>query len=41
MINVINYHLTPNCNYRCVYCFGKFKKGVPTFEQACDCRFGK
>ncbi len=35
MINVINYHLTPNCNYRCVYCFGKFKKGVPTFEQAC------
>ncbi len=35
MINVINYHLTSNCNYRCVYCFGKFKKGVPTFEQAC------
>lgn len=24
MYNVINYHVTDRCNYRCRYCFGKF-----------------
>lgn len=23
-LNVINFHLTNNCNYKCKYCFGKF-----------------
>lgn len=23
-ISVVNYHITNNCNYNCIYCFGKF-----------------
>lgn len=35
-MNVINYHLTNSCNYRCTYCFGKFpNKAELTFDQAC------
>lgn len=35
-MNVINFHLTNSCNYRCTYCFGKFPdKEQLTLEQAC------
>lgn len=35
-MNIINYHVTNSCNYRCTYCFGKFPdKTELTFEQAC------
>jgi radical S-adenosyl methionine domain-containing protein 2 len=27
LFNVVNYHLTENCNYSCGYCFAKFEKG--------------
>ncbi len=36
MLDVINFHLTNLCNYKCTYCFGKFPdKTQLTFEQAC------
>lgn len=35
-MNIINFHLTNSCNYRCTYCFGKFpEKKELTLEQAC------
>lgn len=35
-MNIINFHVTNSCNYRCTYCFGKFPdKTELTFEQAC------
>lgn len=35
-INVINFHLTNSCNFRCAYCFGKFPETEElNFEQAC------
>ena len=35
-MNVINFHVTNSCNYRCAYCFGKFpNKDELPFERAC------
>ena len=31
---VFNYHITPRCNYHCIYCFGKFKGREPSFDSA-------
>lgn len=34
--NVINFHLTNSCNYKCTYCFGKFpEKRDLSLEKAC------
>ncbi len=33
-MNVINFHLTNNCNYNCAYCFGKFSDNKLSLEQA-------
>ena len=32
--SVFNYHVTPRCNYHCIYCFGKFKGRDPSFDCA-------
>ena len=32
--SVFNYHVTPRCNYQCIYCFGKFKGREPSFDSA-------
>ncbi len=35
-MNIINLHITNNCNYNCTYCFGKFAAQEKlTFEQSC------
>ena len=35
-MNVLNFHLTNSCNYKCAYCFGKFpEKKELTLEEAC------
>ncbi len=34
MIDVINYHITSVCNYRCQYCFVGFRERMPTKETA-------
>ena len=36
-MNVINFHLTNSCNYRCTYCFGKFpEKKDLTLNEVCS-----
>ena len=32
--NVVNFHVTDRCNYQCKYCFAKFKKPDPSFDEA-------